>query len=283
MVNKDLTLPDDIRANLAQAGLLYMLIEKEVEVDQKLSGANRALKEIIQVGEGDLWEVQKKKYTVTRKGALIWENWKARWQDILVNYDVYSGVDLLEGRFAPPQTDYSETDENGDLIWEDLRVAVCLRKAELAKSAGTSTALNPFSMIFLSLLSEGRLDQSTEWQFALAFDSLFWSDIENIVNSLKWPQELGYEGVPWEEVVDDIIKNGMEANQLASKNRDLSNFSTSGDFQTTLSNKEEVLDEYEDEIEEYGYNPEYFYYEPHWTWRNTAMTAGTIGLCWALF
>ncbi len=281
-LTKNLKLEETLRNELAKAALLYMLIERKADIDKDLTGANRALKEIIADGENDLWELEKKVYIPTRKGELIWENWKARWWDFKVNYDIFAGVDLLNGEFAGPDADFDAIDENGNLIWEDLRVAVCIRKIQLAKKEGKKTALNPCTITFLSLLSEGRLDDSREWQFDIAFESIFWNEIENIVNSNIWPEELGYEDVSWEEVMDDIIVQGTEE----SKNRWSEDYFDKQEGYTPsrgFTNEKEVVEEYSEDLVAYPYPPGYFTYTPHWGLGQAAMTAGAIGLCWMLF
>lgn len=286
MLEKNLKLSQDLRSGLAKAALLYQMIENKHEIDKDLSGANRALQAIVEEGLDELWTITKKKYTVTRKGELVWENWKARWWDFLTNYDVYAGVDLQEGSFAEEDANLEGVDDEGNLIWEDLRVAVCLRKMQLAKNEGKKTALNPFGITFLALLSQGRLEQSTEWQFDIAFDSIFWSEIENIVNSSVWPQELGYQGVSWEEVIDDIIAQGMATAKQRWEEDDDEEEGEDDEEVTpskAFSNEEQVREVYQDDIMEYGYHPGYFYYSPYWYMADTAMMVGAIGLCWAMF
>jgi hypothetical protein len=282
-MEKSIHLTDTLREELAIVAVLYMIIERKYDIDQDLSGANRALAEIMVKGDKRYWRTEQKIYLPTPQGELMWENWKARWWDFVVNYDIYSGVDLQEGTFAEVKDNLESKDENGHFIWEDLRVAVCMRKIALAEKNGQKTSLHPCSVVFLSLLSQGRLDQSKEWTFDIAFDSIFWNEIENIVNSSVWPQELGYEDVSFEEVIDDIIKQGLlEANNRSkgkSDDNEDPNFAPSQSFQSP----QEVVEEYGDEITLQGTRPEYYYYEPHWTWRDSAMTVGAIGLCWALF
>lgn len=211
-MDKNLKLPDDIRASLARGAVLYKMAEEGVDIDSELSGANRALAEVMEAGlKDEAWKKGRKKFELTRKGELMWENWKAKWWDFLANFDVFAGVDLQEGVFAGSDADWDAEDDNGNLIWEDLRVAVCLRKIQLAEKQGRKTSLNPFTIVFLAQLSEGRLEAADQWQFDIAFDSIFWADIQNIVNSQMWPQELSYEDTPWEKVIDDIITQGMTA------------------------------------------------------------------------
>ncbi|MBF0433371.1 MAG: hypothetical protein HQK83_18990 [Fibrobacteria bacterium] len=280
-MNKNLQLPDTIREELAQAAVLYKMLEAKEVIDSKLTGANRALLAIIEPFTGELWTKGRKQYEVTRKGELVWENWKARWWDFLANFDVYAGVDLQEGRFADDNVDWEETDEDGNHIWEDLRVAVCLRKMQIANKRSQKTALNPFTITFFCLLSEGRLEQSREWQFDIAFDSIFWSDIENIVNSSCWPEELGYDDVPWEKVIDDIIALGMEiAKDRWEEEDDDDDYVAPSEACTSET---EVRERYEPEMRQYGYSPGFFYYAPYWTISDTAIAVGAIGLCWAIF
>jgi hypothetical protein len=170
----------------------------------------------------------------------------------------------------------------GNLIWEDLRVAVCLRKLQHARKQGKKTDLSPFTITFLALLSEGRLEQSREWQFDIAFESIFWSEIENIVNSSVWPEELGYENVSWEQVMDDIISQGMEIAKERWKEEDDEDDDTVAPSEAFTS-EDEVRREYGDEIIEYGYSPGFFYYSPYWYMADTAIAVGAIGLCWAMF
>ncbi len=280
---KSIHLSSELQATLQVVSIFYMLIERKVIIDQEFSGANRALKSIIKQHENIYWNVEKGHYQTTRQGELLWENWRARWWDFIVNYDIYSAVDLKTGAFANFGDDLETIDEYGRLVWEDLRLAVCMRKLEISKQQNKATSLDPFAIAFLGLLSQGRLDQSREWQFDIAFDSIFWNEIENVVNASLWPEDLSYQGVSYETVVDDIILKGLEqAKQRWDQSESFENH-----FGETLytpsygfESEDDVLEEYEGDLE--STQSQYYCYQPYWTWTNTVGAIGAIGLCWTL-
>ena len=281
--NSRIRLTNELQETLQVVCILYMLIERKFVIDSEFSGANRALKMIIQRHENEYWTVENKAFYLTVKGELLWENWRARWWDFIINYDIYSAVDLKTGSFADFGEDLDAIDENQDPIWEDLRIAICMRKIEIAEQEKKKTTLNPCSVAFLGLLSQGRLDQSKEWQFDIAFDSIFWNEIENVVNASVIPQDLAYDGVEYQKVIDDIIIQGMS--QARSR------WDVGDHFEGHLvedayvpsygfQNEEDILEEYSDEVA--IKEPKYYCYQPYWNWVNGAEAIGVIGLCWAL-
>ena len=146
---------------------------------------------------------------------MVYHNFIARWWDFILTYDIFAGVDLGEGVFAEDDADWDALDEEGQPIWEDLRVAVCVYKQRLAEQEGLKTDLNPFTIAFMSLLSERRIGMNKCWQFDLVSDE-FWADVEGIVNTNLWPEDLGYvddetgDEISGDDVMLDVIEQGIE-------------------------------------------------------------------------
>ncbi len=273
---KDYKFPDALREELGQAVILYQVLEHDATLDAQLSGANRALSDLVAAGSDKLWIKDKKQYHITPLGRMCWANWKARWGDFLINYDMFTGVDLLEGRFATAASDLEEKDEQGHYIWEDLRVATCIRRLQCNKDK--KTALSPLSLVFLQNLSEGRLDNSDHWQFDIAYNSIFWTDIENVVNTQIWPQELGYDDVPWEKVMDDILLQGTEHGRSNSNHS-----ATAGPVSSLPQTEQEVVSLYSTDLKISKIDPAILLCKPNWTLKSEAQPANAIGNCWTLF
>ena len=217
MPERNLELPDQLRNKLTTRFILYKMIEEKEEVPALLNDNYQYIEDIINTYYDDYWVIQESNgnYTPTRKGELIYQNFIAQWWDFLLSYDIFAGVDLLNGVFAEEDADWEAVDEEGRPIWEDLRVAVCIYKQRVAQAEGRETDLNPFTIAFMSRLSERRIGQENGWQFDL-YSEEFWHEVTEIVNTNLWPEDLGYidpdsgDEVLGEDVTHDIIEQGIE-------------------------------------------------------------------------
>ena len=111
------------------------------------------------------------------------------------HFDVYAYVDLHEGIFADPQSDLLEGDR-----WSDLRVAVAEYKG-----------IDPYRVVFLSMLADGVWFENPDWRFDLGMGTLL-DNLESLVMDQLSVDELGYEDdqgmVEGEEVIADVIEQG---------------------------------------------------------------------------
>ena len=144
-------------------------------------------------------------YAPTLSGRSTLEQFLYKYQNFIRHFDIYAAVDLEKGEFALSHYDSFIDKENKKWVnylkqdrWEDLRLTVCEYKE-----------INLIEVVFMSFLSEGKFgwSEKTGWQFDLLLGSI-WKDIFNIVeNSIKI-NELAYEEVSGEDVIEDVILQG---------------------------------------------------------------------------
>ncbi|MDP6994679.1 MAG: hypothetical protein QF569_00730 [Candidatus Poribacteria bacterium] len=289
MPERNLELPDQLRNKLTTRFILYKMIEEKEEVPALLNDNYQYIEDIINTYYDDYWVIQESNgnYTPTRKGELIYQNFIAQWWDFLLSYDIFAGVDLLNGVFAEEDADWEAVDEEGRPIWEDLRVAVCIYKQRVAQAEGRETDLNPFTIAFMSLLSERRIGQENGWQFDL-YSEEFWYEVTEIVNTNLWPEDLGYidpdsgDEVLGEDVTHDIIEQGIEETRQRWEEDDDDD---DGDYllpPSSMSSREQVVEEYEEEVVSYGWGYDPFYYDPYPFAAGGALTVLTIAAVWAI-
>lgn len=289
MPERNLELPDQLRNKLTTRFILYKMIEEKEEVPALLNDNYQYIEDIINTYYDDYWVIQESSgnYTPTRKGELIYQNFIAQWWDFLLSYDIFAGVDLLNGVFAEEDADWEAVDEEGRPIWEDLRVAVCIYKQRVAQAEGRETDLNPFTIAFMSLLSERRIGQENGWQFDL-YSEEFWYEVTEIVNTNLWPEDLGYidpdsgDEVLGEDVTHDIIEQGIEETRQRWEEDDDDD---DGDYllpPSSMSSREQVVEEYEEEVVSYGWGYDPFYYDPYPFVAGGALTVLTIAAVWAI-
>jgi len=289
MPERNLELPDQLRNKLTTRFILYKMIEEKEEVPALLNDNYQYIEDIINTYYDDYWVIQESSgnYTPTRKGELIYQNFIAQWWDFLLSYDIFAGVDLLNGVFAEEDADWEAVDEEGRPIWEDLRVAVCIYKQRVAQAEGRETDLNPFTIAFMSRLSERRIGQENGWQFDL-YSEEFWHEVTEIVNTNLWPEDLGYidpdsgDEVLGEDVTHDIIEQGIEETRQRWEGDDDDD---DGDYllpPSSMSSREQVVEEYEEEVVSYGWGYDPFYYDPYPFVAGGALTVLTIAAVWAI-
>ena len=141
-------------------------------------------------------------YVATERGRQAYQNLLHQQQSYLTHFDIFARTDLGEGTFADPETDLLE-----DSRWTDLRVAVADYKG-----------IDPYRMVFLAMLAEGRFFENPDWKFDLALGSSFFKELEEIVASQITVEELGYQaedgsGVAGDGVIEDVILQGSRLNK----------------------------------------------------------------------
>ena len=288
MINRKLELSDHLRNRLKTRFILYKMIEDEEEIPALLPGNHKYIDEILTAYYENYWYISSEtgNYMPTRKGEMLYQNFIAQWWDFLLSYDIFAGVDVLGGRFAREDADWEAVDEEGQAIWEDLRVAVCIYKQRSAQAEGRRTDLNPFTIAFMSLLSEKRIGQEIGWQFDL-YSEDFWEEVIDIVNTNLWPEDLGYVDTESDEQIDgdsvmyDIIEQGIEESRrrwCEEEDNDDSYLTPP----TAISSKDQVLEEYEEELTSYGWSDEPFHYDPYTSLIGGALGVFTIATVWSI-
>jgi len=152
-------------------------------------------KDLITVGEDDY-------YHPTGTGEQAYRKLLHQQQSYLVNFDLFGAVDLAEGTFADAETDTLEA-----LNWSDLRVAVAEFKS-----------IDPYRLVFLSMLADGSFLDNPDWKFDIALGSSFFKEMEEIVRTQISVDELGYEDedgswIPGDAVLEDVILQGAKINK----------------------------------------------------------------------
>ena len=154
----------------------------------------------IEVGEDDY-------YITNDKGLEIYQKLTEQQESYVSHFDIYSYVDLQEGVFADPQSDLLEGDR-----WSDLRVAVAEYKG-----------IDPYRVVFLSMLADGVWFENPDWRFDLGMGTLL-DNLESLVMNQLSVDELGYQDdqgmVEGEEVIADVIEQGTAlARERNAKNQ----------------------------------------------------------------
>jgi hypothetical protein len=189
-------------------------------------------------------------YIITDKGRRTLQLMTEKFQDAMAQLDIYSYVNLNIGPSdeGEPDKAFGSFDDHIEDD-EDLRVAVALYKG-----------IDPFYLVFLSLLAEDRLGQSKCWQYDLAIDfskdtkhetgSSFFKEIEEIVETVLTMDDLGYvdddtgEEITGKAVIEDVIRRGaIEAQRRAEKEAELEE-----EYEEEKIGEEEIIEE---EIVEY--------------------------------
>lgn len=151
--------------------------------------------ELVRIGEDDY-------FALTERGEKAFQNMLHQQQSYLAHFDIFAHVDLSEGAFADLDDDFLD-----DPRWEDLRVAVAEYKG-----------IDPYRMVFLGMLAEGRFFENPDWKFDIALGSSFFTELEEIVVSQISVDELGYVAedgarVSGEAVIEDVILQGSTLNR----------------------------------------------------------------------
>ena len=142
------------------------------------------------------------RYRLTPLGWRAYQRLLHQQQSYLAHFDIYAAVDLAEGAFADPEGDYLD-----DPRWADLRVAVAEHKG-----------IDPYRMVFLSMLAGGGFFENAGWKFDLALGSSFFDELQEIVQSQIHEEELSYTdedgtAVAGADVLQDVILQGAAINQ----------------------------------------------------------------------
>jgi len=152
------------------------------------------------------------RYRLTPLGGRAYQRLLHQQQSYLAHFDIFAAVDLGEGTFAEPGQDYLD-----DPRWSDLRVAVAEHKG-----------IDPYRMVFLSMLAGGSFFENAGWKFDLALGSSFFAELQEIVQSQIAQDELAYTdedgtAVSGQDVLEDVILQGAELNRqrLAEQRRRL--------------------------------------------------------------
>lgn len=144
---------------------------------------------------------EKNKFIPTELGLKKYDHLIEQQKSYHIHFDIYSHVDLQLGCFADKKRDLLE-----DNRWSDLRVVIAEFKG-----------IDPYQVVFLSLLSEGSFFHNPDWTFDLALGTFF-DDLSSIIQDqltvldLEYRDERG-EIISGEDVLRDVIAQG----ELTSK------------------------------------------------------------------
>lgn len=170
------------------------LLDREATLLEPLLDAMMG-EDLIAVGDDD-------RFAPTTKGRQAYQTMLHQQHSYLAHFEVYAAVDLSGGEFGDADHDDLETP-----TFTDLRVAVAEYKG-----------MDPYRMVFLSMLADGSFFQNPGWKFDIALGSSFFKEMEEIVRSQIDISELGYteedgEEVSGEAVLEDIILQGARVNR----------------------------------------------------------------------
>lgn len=144
---------------------------------------------------------------VTSTGRDVKTSFVDRHRRYLVDYDVFSAVDLGEGEFAFaryhdfPDAHGWQAYLNQDRF-EDLRVAVAEYES-----------VDPIDMIYQTAIDDGSFgpDRTGAWDFDRLLGKV-WDDIAHIYNTALKVDDLGYEAddgpISGREVIEDVVSQG---------------------------------------------------------------------------
>ena len=194
------------KEELREAKKALSEVEQEIEVNRHCR-LNIALAETDDEGlesllnfmesRGTLTVEEDNYYKATDKGHEVYQDLVMQLEAYVTHFEVYAYVDLEKGIFGDPEKDLLEGEK-----WSDLRVAVAEHKG-----------IDPYRVVFLSMLSAETFYENPDWKFDLSIGTLF-QEIKQIVLEQLHVDDLGYsdsEGkVSGEEVIRDIIEQGSE-------------------------------------------------------------------------
>jgi hypothetical protein len=207
-----------------------------------------------------LLEVTKTNYIATQKGKDNLTLFYRRYFEVVKMFQVYSAVDTEHGVFAYEKYWDMSGDEFDVYLnqdhWEDCRIAV----AEFKK-------IDPVEMVFMSFLSENRIDlASTEWRFNL-MSNMIWDEIIEICSLALHLEDLqeGDAIIVLTEEGAKLTVNLLEQEAKLKAQDDAANLEQQQQEEvvTTTTEIETIEEEYYDP---YYYTPYYdpYYVSPIW-------------------
>lgn len=213
-------LSEEKKRELAAVVLLDKMREQGYRPPMVLEGADAPLESLLEwmLTEGYATATPDG-YAMGERGAALRDLYQKRYTEFLNVFDVFSAVDLAAGEFAfEKYLDMDDGDWRHYLAldrWDDLRVAVAKRKG-----------IDPLDIVFFDMIRNGRFDTRREgWQFDLVLGGL-WSEAVEICETAIQVEQLGYEwegeAVPGENVIRDVIAQGVELNmRLKEREREM--------------------------------------------------------------
>lgn len=218
-------------------------------------------------------ELGEKNYLLTDKAKTELEAMAQQYHSLVEHYDIFAHVDLDNSCFLEPGDDPDEEVMIQGQPYPrfiDLRVAVMRFKG-----------INPFDMVFLNLLREGRIGAGSNWEFDMALGKELYAELEEIVNTaytasdltqLKKTNDNGE--IPGLDMLRDIITAGNQINQerrlaaQAEKNYDMPEqreVAHETTYQVEVVEQRPLFGAYVyDPYPYYDYYVDPFYVEPVW-------------------
>lgn len=200
-----MTISEEQRRLYRGTVLLGHMVARNIEYDVLLLGSEGNLEPILQ------WLLTRELVTISSDnhyqpstlGLATDTAFKRRYRRTLQYFDVFSAVDLSSGEFAMASHPHFQSDAAWlrflqDDRWEDLRVAVA-----------HSLDADPLELVFAHFMQEGRFNfEDGGWQISL-LEGLIWQEIEEICQHSLKVADLGYDQVPGEQVITDVIEQGF--------------------------------------------------------------------------
>ncbi len=173
---------------------------------------------------GTLTVSEENYYLPTAKGEDVYQHLVEQLKAYVVHFDVFAYVDLEEGGFGDPKTDLLEGDQ-----WSDLRVAVAEYKG-----------IDPYSVVFLALMSADKFYENPDWKFDLSLGTLF-DEMEQIVQDQLCVEDLSYKDEEEQVSGDDVIRDIIEQGNLLAKERRREEQETEDKEQTEATPDEQII------------------------------------------
>lgn len=202
-----------------------------------LTGNDELLEDILSEMLGDgLLELEASGYKISKKGREEIEKLNKKLCSYRDVYKIYSAIDTGRGEIGYEKYYDFETDDAfiqyiNQERFEDLRIAVSILKG-----------INPFEMVFLEMIDDGRFDSQSfsNWQTEM-FTKDIWNEMKDIVNSAIKPDDLGEEDYSGEEVLELIID---QATQVSLKLLQLDEQLSEQEYEECVVSIEEHFDPY---------------------------------------
>ena len=204
MTSEDYTLVEQRRNEFAGIFLLHYMITAPHNFAVEMQSGEEELRPLLDmlVSRGCL-NAEAGYYVPSALGQEQLDRFMEKYVEYLIIYDVYSAVDLSMGEFAFEH--YFDFEDDAawyayldDARWEDLRVGVADYKD-----------MDPLEIVFMSFVREGRFGGEGETSFLGIIDGAC-DDILEICNAALHEEDLGYDDVSGEAVLEDILSHGTE-------------------------------------------------------------------------
>ncbi|MBC7476100.1 MAG: hypothetical protein H7263_17590 [Candidatus Sericytochromatia bacterium] len=292
LLHQDIEMPEQILESMRKLIIIYLIADRDkkynvlFEANTNDKYLEKNFNELYNKG---LLEIDKESnftYSLSKKGQQEYNHILELRKASMIEYMIFDGVDIIEGRFAEDNYNAEEIDADGNLIWEDARVAVSMWEWQKNGSLLTGDAKNPWTIILLNHLSHGFFDQILDgednWQFDLVFGHKFFDNIKNIVNESVWAEDLvenSKDKNMIDKLMNEMISKGRKTIIERMKNEESLLNQWQQDLEEDRTNQQPFIPEntiiYNDQYNQSFYN-DYYYYDPFYLAVNPFLTAAVF-------